>query len=50
MIKQQYEPRICHEIFLAKKTDPTKFYRARINLDTSAASILPRRGCSAYEM
>ena len=35
---------------MAKKTDCTKFYRSRLVLDTSAASILPRRGCSAYDM
>ena len=48
MMKQQYEPRICHDIFIAKKSAYTQFYKGRINLDISAASVLPRRGCSAY--
>lgn len=48
MMKQQYEPRICHDIFIAKKSAISKFYRATINLDISAAKLLPRRGCSTY--
>jgi hypothetical protein len=48
MMKQHYEPRICHDIFIAKKSSFTHFYKPRINLDISAASVLPRRGCSTY--
>ncbi len=48
MMKQQYEPRICHDIFVAKKSTYTQFYKARINLDISAVTVLPRRGCSTY--
>ncbi len=47
-MKQEYEPRICHDIFIAKKSSYTNFYRAQINLDESAISVLPRRGCSTY--
>lgn len=47
MLKQQYEPRICDEIFIARKSDFTKFYKANILLDVP---IIPRRGCSAYNM
>lgn len=50
MIQQVYEPRISHEIFVASKNNFTLFHKVRITLDTSAASILPRRGCSAYSL